>query len=320
MPVKVSVIISTYDNAKALRECLNALMMQSLDKSEYEVLVINDGYDQVTEHIVRSYGLYSFKYLSLSHKQGVPAAKNYGWQQAESRLIAFTEDYSTPDPGWLKTLVESYTEDLAVAFAGKIEVPLPEEPTIHQRKWAELEDASFSAVNCACTRTALEIVGGFDERYSSGWRADKDLEFKLLQQQIPVIRLDEAVVVVPLMRSSWSDPLKEQKQGVFDALLYKKFPRLYRQRIQGMPHWNYYLMVLAVVAFAVALYLRLNIVAMASIAVYALLLIGLIVGRLMFTSRKRANVLGVLSTSILIPFAFVYWQLYGSIKYRVLFL
>jgi glycosyltransferase involved in cell wall biosynthesis len=296
------------------------LVNQFFDKSEYEVLVVNDGDDGVTQHIVLSYLLYNIKYLSLPDRQGHAAAKNFGWRHAKARLIAFTEDYSIPNRDWLDTLVESYSDDLVTAFAGRVEVPLPEEPTDNQRRLADLEDASFSTLNCACTKTALEIVGGFDERYASGWRADQDLEFKLIQQGIPIVRIENATMVIPVRESSWTAPIKEQKQGIANALLYKKFPRLYRQKIQQMPKWNYYLMVLAVLSLVVAAYLNSMLIALICLGIYILLYVGVVVGRLMFTSRRRGDVLGVLTTSIFVPFAFVYWHIYGSVKYRVLFL
>ena len=69
------------------------------------------------------------------------------------------------------------------------------------------------------------------------WREDSDLEFRLLQQGIPIWRLQNALVIHPVRKASWGVSLKEQKKGMFNALLYKKYPGLYRKKIQPRPGW-----------------------------------------------------------------------------------
>ena len=78
------------------------------------------------------------------------------------------------------------------------------------------------------------------------WREDSDLEFKLLQKQIPIIHLTEALIVHPVREAPWGISIKEQRKGMYNALLYKKYPELYRKKIQPSPPWNYYIIVLSV--------------------------------------------------------------------------
>jgi len=320
MPTKISVVIPTYKRPDLLKKCLDALKEQSIGKSEYEVIVVSDGYDEVTKQLVLAYRLYSFKYLSLPEKKGPAAARNMGWRHADSRFVAFTDDDTIPHPNWLKAYLDNYSEDLAAAFTGKIKVPLPEAPTDYELNTANLEHAEFVTANCALTRTALEIVNGFDERFSMAWREDSDLEFKLLQQGVPIHHVPEALIVHPVRTAPWGVSIKEQKKGMFNALLYKKFPELYRQKIQPRPCWDYYVMVLAFFLLMVAMGNNYLWLALACALCYASLLGGFIMKRLLFTSRKRSHVWEMIATSVAIPFLSVYWQLYGAFKYRVLFL
>lgn len=320
MQTKISVVIPTYRRPELLKRCLDALNKQTLDKSAYEVIVAGDGYDEATKQLVLSYGLYNFKYLCLHQKKGPAAARNLGWRNANSKFIAFTDDDTLPHAEWLSAYLENYEEDLAVAFTGKIKVPIPETPTDYERNTAHLEHAEFVTANCALTKTALEIVNGFDERFSMAWREDSDLEFKLLQQNIPITRVPEALIIHPVRKAPWGISIKEQKKGMFNALLYKKFPALYREKIKPAPSWNYYIMVISFFLLLIAIRNNYFLLALICGLCYVFLLLSFITKRLLFTSKKRKHVWEMIVTSIAIPFLSVYWQLYGAYKYRVLFL
>jgi hypothetical protein len=51
------------------------------------------------------------------------------------------------------------------------------------------------------------------------------------------------VVEHPVRPERWGVCLRQQKNVFFDALLYKKHPKLYRERILHAPPWDYYLIV-----------------------------------------------------------------------------
>src|SRR5207244_12953942 len=61
----------------------------------------------------------------------------------------------------------------------------------------------------------------------------------------------DAVVVHPLRPASWGVSLRQQRKSMFNALLYKKHPRLYREKIQAAPPWHYYGIVGALLALLV---------------------------------------------------------------------
>jgi hypothetical protein len=114
--------------------------------------------------------------------------------------------------------------------------------------------------------------------------------------------------------------LRQQKNALFDALLYKKHPRLYRERIDPAPPWDYF----AIVALAAAT----PCLAMAGAAQAATLSAAVASGlvlrfawrRLRRTSLRPAHVAEMLLTSVAIPFLSVYWRIRGAVRFRVLFL
>jgi hypothetical protein len=121
-------------------------------------------------------------------------------------------------------------------------------------------------------------------------------------------------------KAPWGISIKEQKKGMFNALLFKKHPQLYREKIQQAPPWNYYMMVICALAFVLTTILNLQLIAAIAFLCWVILLVAFTNKRLRHTSKKTQHVAEMIVTSICIPFISVYWQLYGAWRYRVLFL
>jgi glycosyltransferase involved in cell wall biosynthesis len=322
MQIKISVVIPTYRRPHLLRKCVTALTTQKFDQGCYEILVVSDGYDAITESVVREFSLIFplITYHHLSVKKGPAAARNCGWKEARGKVVAFTDDDTVPDANWLQAYWNAYDGTSLIAFTGKIKVPLSATPTDYERNTAGLETANFVTANCCCTKEALEKVHGFDERFSMAWREDSDLEFKLLQNQIPIVHVPEALIVHPVREAPWGISIKEQRKGMYNALLYKKYPELYRKKIQPSPPWNYYIIVLSVILMIFGALAGSTAAFFASFLCWLFFTMHFVIKRLSETSRSFMHVLEMILTSMVIPFLSIYWQLYGAYKYRVLFL
>src|SRR5262249_29297263 len=144
----------------------------------------------------------------------------------------------------------------AAAAAGRIRMPLPVRPTDHERNEADLEQAEFVTANCFVRREVLEVIGGFDERFASAWREDSDLHFTLLERGYTIAAAPDAIVVHPVRPAGWGVSLSQQKKTQYNALLYKKHPQLYRQRIQASPPLHYYAASVAILLLGIALVLN----------------------------------------------------------------
>jgi glycosyltransferase involved in cell wall biosynthesis len=117
--------------------------------------------------------------------RGPAAARNAGWRAAgDVPWLVFLDDDVVPGPRW--------ADDLALDLAGatgrvagitaRIEVPLPtgRRPTDWERNTAGLATARWITADMAYRRTALEAVGGFDERFRRAFREDADLALRVL--------------------------------------------------------------------------------------------------------------------------------------------
>jgi GT2 family glycosyltransferase len=260
------------------------------------------------------------RFFSLSRKRGPAAARNFGWAHACGTLIAFTDDDCIPDKGWLKALYTAFQNALMekIAFAGKTIVPIPSAPTDYERNIAHLAKAEFITANCACTKKALIAVAGLDERFTMAWREDSDLQFKFIEHGIPIVKVNGAVVTHPVRKSPWGVSIREERKGIFNALLFKKYPRLYKERIQPEPPWNYYLIAFLLIAFIFSLGGNKSSLTKASFTGWLVLTGAFIVRRLATTNRSWKHVLEMVVTSAVIPVLSLYWRYYGNWKFRTL--
>ncbi|RZT42478.1 glycosyltransferase family 2 protein [Cupriavidus agavae] len=321
----VSVVIATFRRPDLLRRCLLALCAQRMDRRGFEVIVADDGCEPRIADLVAGLaaahpGL-ALRYTAVVRTQGPAGARNAGATLARGELLAFTDDDTIPSPDWVR---EGYLALAALpawcAAAGRVVVPLPQRPTDHERDTGGLAEAEFVTANCFVRRSAFERVGGFDERFTRAWREDSDLQFRLEQQVGPVGRIGGAVVEHPVRPARWGSSAAAQARVFFDALLFKKHPRLYRARIRRVPPWDYYAIVLAaLVAIGATLAGSVQVAAMAG-TVWLVLTGAFCLRRLRGASWTLPHVLEMLATSIVIPPLSLYWRLRGALAFRTGFL
>jgi glycosyltransferase involved in cell wall biosynthesis len=315
----ISVVIATYKRTDLLIRCLGSLNRQTLDKKLFEIIVVHDGEDTRTEKKIKK-SFPQVHYFTRKDQEGLAAARNYGWLIAKGRLIAFTDQDCIPHKNWLREIYQNNTNEQEIAYMGKVTGRREENLEAFPLNAPKAGQLSFITANCICSKAALIRVGGFDERFKMTWRADKDLEFKLMQENIPIKKLEKALVVHPANNTSWGSSVREQKKRMFNALLYKKFPSFYRQMIRERSPLYYYLMILLFFGMMYGMFFSNSTILLITMISYLVLFVWFSFKRLQSTSLTIKNVTEIVVTSFVIPFVSVYWQWYGAFKYRVLFL
>jgi hypothetical protein len=166
----------------------------------------------------------------------------------------------------------------------------------------------------------LEEIGGFDERFRVAWREDADLYFRLLGRDGRIVHAPAALITHPIRPASWGVSLRQQKKILFDALLYKKHPALYRRKIRAAARTDYYLIVGALLGAIVALALQRAVPAALAGALWLVLSARFCLQRLAPTIKTPAHIAEMIVTSALIPPLAVFWRLIGAIKFRSRFI
>lgn len=324
--VEISVVIPTFRRPYLLQRCLDALLRQDLDPRRFEIIVCDDEPGETTRTLVACYtamaencGL-AVTYLAVRGRHGPAAARNRGWRAAGGSVIAFTDDDTVPDVQWLSSGLAAMAAPDVAAVSGRIEVPLPDEPTDYERDAAGLAQAEFATANCFVRRSMLARIGGFDERYAAAWREDSDLQFSILGAGGLIVRADTARVVHPVRAERWGISLSQTSKSRFDALLYKKHRDQYRRRIAATAPRTYYVIVCSLAAAAIAASLGFTAAALCALVLWAGLTALFAAIRLRGTTHRPLHVAEMVWTSMLIPPLAIAWRLYGAWKYRVRFL
>ena len=326
--LQISVVVPTCGRAELLNRCLAALVSQEFDPAQYEIIIVDDAPSEATKKIVETWATRMSErglpvvYLPNHGPHGPAAARNRGWQAARADVIAFTDDDTVPTAQWLKFGLEAFgpNRDETDAIWGSIEMPLSNAPTDYERDAKHLETAEFVTANCMCRRQTLIEVGGFDERFRFAWREDSDFYFSLLDHNARIRHVPSAVVIHPVRPAPWGVSISQQKKILFDALLYKKHPQRYRQKIRATPRWDYYLIVLSLLVAPLAALAGASMLAAIAGAIWLGMTAWLFAKRMQGTTKTFSHVAEMLLTSILIPPLAVYWRMVGAFRFRVAFL
>lgn len=318
--ILVSVVVPTDCRPDLLERCLDALANQHFSRDRYEIIVCDEAGSDLTRRQVAVLadalaGRPAIRYVAVSDAHGPAAARNQGWRGANGEIVAFTDDDTIAAPDWLGQGVQAMTAGVA-AVTGVTDMPIPNPPSDYERDAAGLTNAAFITANCFVRRSALVAVGGFDTRYTMAWREDSDLHFALLDRGYCIQQAPLARVLHPVRAFPFAAGLHMQKKLMFDMLLRRKYPDLYRQYIRAHPP-SFYLCVTAVFLVAIALLMMGQFLA-ASIAIGAWLILSgwFFFKRLWGTRLSARNVADLIVTSIGIPLLAIGWRVVGLIRFQ----
>jgi HAD superfamily hydrolase (TIGR01662 family) len=115
--------------------------------------------------------------------RGPAAARNAGWRCSRAEWVVFLDDDVVVPSRWRAALARDLANlpPRCAGSQGRIRVPLPRtrRPTDWERNVAGLERARWATADMAYRRSALEAVGGFDERFDRAYREDADLALRM---------------------------------------------------------------------------------------------------------------------------------------------
>ncbi len=327
----ISVIVPTCGRIALLARCLDALSAQSLPYARFEVIVVDDRVsppdDTVAQACARAHrrGL-QVRCLPNAGVHGPAAARNLGWQAALAPWVGFTDDDTIPQPDWLAQACVAFTPAGPAAAGadvdalwGSVQVPLPPSPTDYELDASRLQQAGFVTANCFCRRDVLARLGGFDERFRVAWREDTDLYFRLCDAGARIVFVAGMVVLHPVRPAGWSVSLSQQRKIAFDALLYKKHRRRYRQWIRRTPRWDYYLATATLLGAGGTALAGQTLASVLLLSAWLLTVLALFGQRQRGTRRTLQSLAALFLTSALIPPLAVFWRAVGAIRFRVIF-
>jgi GT2 family glycosyltransferase len=179
----VSIIIITCNRPFLLQHCIERVLVQPYPQKE--LIVVDSSADDKSERVVARYA--DVRYACLrGQRNNMPQARNTGLALASGDIIAFIDDDSMVQEGWLEELVSVYDDEMVGAAGGRvIGMPAPycDQITGSPRLFveasgrvvakgaglvshAQVEVDHLIGCNMSFRRQALEQVGGFDPNYT----------------------------------------------------------------------------------------------------------------------------------------------------------
>ena len=253
--------------------------------------------------------------------RGPAAARNVGWRAVRAEWVAFLDDDVLPGPDWAQRIADDL-RDLPPnvgASQGRIEVPLPTDrrPTDLERGTAGLATARWITADMAYRRTALQRVGGFDERFSRAYREDADLALRVLGAGYRIVtgrrRTTHPVRLAGPLASVWA-----QRGNADDALMRRRHGRGWRERIGDGPgrlRWHALTTAAAAVASGAAAR-RHRLLAGAAALAWLGLTVEFAWRRIQPGPRDLAEIGRMVATSIAIPPVACWHRLAGELRWR----
>jgi cellulose synthase/poly-beta-1,6-N-acetylglucosamine synthase-like glycosyltransferase len=278
----VSVVVGIRNEEKFIEECIESLLNLDYPRDSYEIIIVDGMSTDKTRDIVQRYPVK----LLLNERKNVAAARNLGVKNARGELVAFTDGDCKVDPKWLKTLIYEMqdTPDDVVCFGGPNlifdtdpvfgrVVGYAQESFLGSGGSAQSKNStkkhyvgSLPNCNAMYKKTAIQEVGGFDERFVVG--QDGDLNYRIGKKGNRFLYIPEAQVLHHRRGTLKSFSVRMFKYGMWMAELFKKHGEFVR--------WYAFLPSIAIV-FAVTLliasikYFTPSLILLALIAIYFIL-------------------------------------------------
>lgn len=229
--IKYTVIVPAYNSANTINDCLNSLIHQSINKEDYEVIVIDDGSTDNTGDIVKRFPV---KYV-LQLNQGPAAARNHGAREAAGTIILFTDSDCVPASNWIEEMVRPFEVSGIAAVKGAYRTSqrsfaarfaqIEFEERFEILKRAESIDM-VDTYSAAFRREIFWQEGGFDESFPSANNEDTDLSYKLSSAGRKMVFNPKAIVRhLRHPDTLWRYARQKFWRGYWRMVVYGRFPQ-----------------------------------------------------------------------------------------------
>ena len=175
--IRISAIICTYNRANNLLRSVESLVKQTIDRSSYEIIVVENGCTDNTNGIVKGLQvLYPGHNIILVHEgsQGAGRARNTGVKHSRGDILAFMDDDAQASSNWLEESIRCFdrVKPTPLGIGGPI-LPFYDstkpkwfKDEYEIRKWGEQprflnQDEAFSGSNMIFKKEVFKKLDGF---------------------------------------------------------------------------------------------------------------------------------------------------------------
>ncbi len=209
-PPLISALICTYNRAPLLREALQALCAQTLERGRFEVIVVDDGSSDDTRQLVESFAALLPLRYAYQENSGLASGKNHGLFLARAPLVCFMDDDDVADPRFLEEHYLAHqrhpADQYAVLSHTDLAGPVRRSPLMHYvtevrkhlfsypdiRDGQVLDFSYFWGGRSSCKRGFLLEYGVFNPTFRFG-AEDIELGYRLARHGLKVVYARKAL-------------------------------------------------------------------------------------------------------------------------------
>lgn len=173
--MRASVVIPVYNNPDGLEICLESVLNQSVDRDEYEVIVVDNNSTDGTPEVAKTYP------VTLVYERDIQssyAARNRGIAESSGNILAFIDSDCEANHHWLEAGLSPIETGEASLVTGPV-TPVPEHPEerspaqlydsiLHLQMERDAERGCAPTANLFCAQYVFDDVGRFESTQISG--------------------------------------------------------------------------------------------------------------------------------------------------------
>lgn len=152
--VLFSFVIGAYNVGQYLEECIDSIEMQTVDKKQYEVIVVddesNDGTEALCNKLIGKYT--NFRYFRIPHS-GVSVARNMGIRESVGEYLLFVDGDDKVCSNYVESLYSNMDADIDIVCCDYISFSGGE-----YCECAFFEDASTMMSNSEKQKLFLQLI------------------------------------------------------------------------------------------------------------------------------------------------------------------
>ncbi len=167
----LSIIIPLYNCEKYIKQCLDSILAQGLEMTDFEVIIVDDGSKDNSYSIVSEYAKSHDNIRVVKQEnQGVACARNNALEKAKGEYITFVDADDMLVAGSLKSLLEIAIDNKAdIVKAAHKDVP---EDAVYKYYSNSLDNNSMQVMT---GEDAIVNISGLKDGYSWGYLISRQL-------------------------------------------------------------------------------------------------------------------------------------------------
>lgn len=238
---QISCIICTYNRVEMLRRVLDAFLGQTLPRSEFEIILVDDGSTEDVGSLAAQYQRILPLRLIRQENLGLGAAKNAGVAAAAAPIVIFMDDDDTPAPSLLAEHLRAHAAypntNIAVLGHTNLHPEIVQRPLMrfvtdvgcYLFSYARIADGAildyswFWGGRSSCKRALLPGPAPFNPMFRFGCE-DIELGYRLSAQGLKVVYCRSAVTTMLRALSLAEFCHRTERQGQSNWLFSRLHP------------------------------------------------------------------------------------------------